>query len=115
VPTIDKDALPTPALVAIQQLQVARHSAAGDLIFTNRPDPALRPRAWAFTWLDRHGAVLDAVRRHYDEHFAATFTVKLPRTGESVVVAWSSPPSFRWNNAVAASATGVLEEQLARE
>lgn len=108
------DALPMPSSVAVRCAQVRRQSTAGDLLFTHLPDASLSPRQFTFSWA-RHGAVADAIRRHYEDHCLSTFTVTLPRTGEVVHVRWFGPPSIGWNSAVAASVTGEFEEVLAHE
>lgn len=107
-----KDLLPTPGSWTQRSLQ-ARGQTTSGMRNTYRPDPALDPRLFTFVWAE--GPVADAARRHYDDHFADTFTVKLPRTAEVVTVQWFSPPSIKWTTPTAASLVGELEEVLAHE
>lgn len=111
----EKDNLPRPGTFSIVNSQIRRASAAGSMVFTNRPDPALAPRRITFNWQNARGEVADAIRRHYKDHVHATFTLTMPRTGEAVVARWLSPPSIQWNSAVSASVTGEFEELLAHE
>lgn len=110
-----KDLLPLPSSIALRSGQ-ARRQSTGQMLFTNRPDPALNPRRWLVSWgPNAHGAGIDVIRRHYDDHAAAVFTLTLPRTAEVVSVRWLTPPQIQWNNAVSASVTGEVEEALAHE
>lgn len=109
------NSLPRPSAVETMVRQVRRQTAAGDLLMTRTPDSQLSPRSFAFVYRDAYGATGDAVRRHYLEHPFETFTVNLPRTGESVFVRYASAPSIAWSSTAAASITVELEEMLAHE
>lgn len=113
--TIQAGNLPRPSAVEIRAVDVVGQSNAGNFLFTRQPDTALRGRVFLFIYDAAPAAVADAIRRHYREHFAKTFTVKLPRTGEVVRVRHLSSPSIQWHSAAAASATVELEEALAHE
>jgi hypothetical protein len=113
--TIQSDNLPRPSSFDVRCTKKRTISAAGNFVFMRQPDAALSPRQFMFTYTQCPAPVIDAVRRHWDEHNAATFTVKLPISAEVVTVRYLSPPSIQWNSAVTASATVELEEALAHE
>lgn len=107
-----------PSSWQLQSNQVRRQSqaqAGGQIILTEQEDASLDPRLFLFSWEVVNGAVADAINRHYEDHSAETFEVILPRTGETVVVQWSSGPQIQWSSPVAASLTGEFEEALAHE
>lgn len=114
--SIAGDALPNPSTFSVRGGPVRNGSTFGKLSMSATPDAAIAPRIFTFDWSDRHGAVADAVRRHYREHFAEAFTIRVPRTNEIVTVGWLSPPRVTWKNeTVAAGVTGEFEELPAHE
>jgi hypothetical protein len=113
--TIAANVLPTPHSASLRDESITRRSAAGRMPFFQKPDPTLKPRRFALAWQRVPAAVGDAITRHYDEHTHEVWQLRLPRTGEVVLVLWTSPPSRQRGPAPTVSITAEVLEVLAHE
>lgn len=110
------NALPNAATVDVRDGTRRARSTFGRLRFHSTPDASRNPREWTLTWTDAHGAVGDAVRRHFEDHSYAVFTWVVPRTAEQVYVRWLVPPAIQWGSTSSVDAmSGVLEESMVHE
>jgi hypothetical protein len=112
--SVASSALPPPAFVSVRSAAVRLRSATGSILMHHVPDAEVLPRTFVLTWVAAHGAVADVIRRHYDDHRHATFTLELAGYGE-VWVQWAAAPSIDWSSAASANATAELDEVLAHE
>lgn len=113
--SIAAGSLPPPHYVGIEDQTPIQRSTIGRMPFHRQPDPTLNPRLLLATWDMTRGEVADAIRRHYDEHTHAVFTMRLP-SGELVKVQWFAPPEIQWaSEAAAATVRATFEEVTAYE
>lgn len=110
-------ALPPPSsydLIDASVLHVADWRSGGALLH-GVPDQQVRPDRWALRWESVPSVVVNAIRAHYRDFGAGTWSWYEPRSTTAVVVVYVEPPTITWNHRTgSASARALIERAIAR-
>lgn len=106
--------LPPPSFMHLND-RVVRNVTdwrAGGALLHGTPDSQVRPDVWELVWQQIPAATANAIRAHFRDHGAGTWTWRQPKTGTEYVARHLGPPIITWHNRTS-SADVRLELELA--